>query len=199
MVGTDKATKKQIRWAVWKHISEDQVGNLCETMEPDMIKGKLREWLLPSPPETIDDDVADVLVDFHFYNYVFTREMRFTSAQASAFLSIMKDRLEEDAAWGERTGAGMNLSFEAFKDELLRHGVERPPWSIGLFDPEAVVAITEFVVENYYRHYNLYKYLLTSMPLMTLTQMGPNEVEEPFSIKPLAAATQGGAAQSPSV
>merc|ERR1712232_1296612 len=47
---------------------------------------------------------------------------------------------------------------DVFKSWLLKHSVERPPWSIGIFAFEDVQAITEYVHATFFRHYKLYMY-----------------------------------------
>lgn len=51
----------------------------------------------------------------------------------------------------------MERSFEFFKELLLRHSVQRPPFSVGLFSFQEMKAITEWMMDSYYRHYKLYQ------------------------------------------
>ncbi len=42
---------------------------------------------------------------------------------------------------------------------MLIVSCERPPWTVGLFNKEQVAALTEFALQNHYRHFALHKHL----------------------------------------
>ena len=75
----------------------------------------------------------------------------------SCFLEIMHymlkqlitNRIDEDS------------SFEMFKTLLLRHAIQRPPHSLAIFSLQDVKDIDLFVLDTFYRHYDMYKYALT--------------------------------------
>jgi len=52
-------------------------------------------------------------------------------------------------------------AFTYFRDLLLQHSVERPPYSIGLFTFQEVQGITDFASTGYFRHFMLYKFAFT--------------------------------------
>ena len=52
-------------------------------------------------------------------------------------------------------------SFNNFKELLLRHSVQRPPHSLAIFNLDDVKKIDAFVLDSFYRHYEMYKYALT--------------------------------------
>eukprot|EP00798_Chlamydomonas_sp_ICE-L_P004543 gene4543-14721_t len=57
-------------------------------------------------------------------------------------------------------------SFKMFKDLLMAHSVQRPPYSIGLFSYQEMTAVVEWFLDTYYRHYKLYIYAFTKRVLM---------------------------------
>ena len=77
-------------------------------------------------------------------------------------------------------------SFNNFKELLLRHSVQRPPHSLGKFNLDDVKKIDAFVLDNFYRHYQMYKYALTQQEnlvlntneLFTFTDPKPSALEE---------------------
>ena len=85
---------------------------------------------------------------------------QFPPEQLSAFFSIVK--LNHFQAVSERLT--MERSFEFFKELLLRHSVQRPPFSVGLFSFQEMKAITEWMMDSYYRHYKLYQVRTLSIP-----------------------------------
>lgn len=96
----------------------------------------------------------EILADMHYHNYTFCVARGFVPAKTSTLLSIMKRVLEESLS--KRLEA--NGAFDVCKELLLRHGVERPPWSVGIFSFEDVQAIMQYVHNSFFRHYRLYTY-----------------------------------------
>ena len=68
----------------------------------------------------------DLILDFHFYNFSFCKERRFTPKKTSTMLSILKLVFDDDV---KRMALGdtVTKSFEQFESLLLKHSVERPP------------------------------------------------------------------------
>lgn len=97
---------------------------------------------------------TEILADMHYHNYTFCMSHDFTPAKTSTFLSIMKLVLEE----GIKRRLEVDSAFDVFKEWLLKHSVERPPWSVGIFSFEDVRNITEYVHSTFFRHYRLYMY-----------------------------------------
>ncbi|KAG5184701.1 flagellar C1a complex subunit C1a-32-domain-containing protein [Tribonema minus] len=133
------------------------------------------------------DEKTEVLVDFHLYNYAFCKEQRFDTQKTSTYMSIMTDVLKQDLSQDDPV-SGQQASFDRFRDLILRHCVERPPWSVGIFTLEDVAGITEYVVNSYYRHYRIYKHLFTARVETTLTQRNLHGTEEPRIPPPLCEA-----------
>jgi len=50
-------------------------------------------------------------------------------------------------------------AFQLFKDWLLKHGVQRPPKSVGIFSFEEIKKVMEYVHNTFFRHYRLYMYV----------------------------------------
>merc|ERR1712118_66010 len=97
---------------------------------------------------------TEILKEFHFHNYSFCKTQGFTAEKTSTFLSIMKVMFEEVCLLKLQ----MDDAFNFFKGWLLKHSVQRPPFSVGVFTFEDVKAITEFVHNTFFRHYKLWMY-----------------------------------------
>jgi len=80
----------------------------------------------------------------------------------------------------------MKTSFEGFKELLLAHAVERSPHTVGIFSVDDVARIVEYMLNSYFRHYRLYKYIFTKKLAVTLVQTSPHLVDAPSVPKPLA-------------
>eukprot|EP00960_Hanusia_phi_P019327 570832-Hanusia_phi.AAC.1 len=104
-----------------------------------------------------DEDRVKILVDLFYYTLQFGIDKSFTYDKLSALLSIIKQSHEDSM----RRFLPAATSFENFKNLLIRHCVNRPPYSVGLFTMQDSAMITDFVSKGYYRHYMLYKYAFT--------------------------------------
>jgi len=97
---------------------------------------------------------TEILADMHYHNYTFCMSRDFSPAKTSTLLSIMKVVLEQ--ANSERLT--IEDAFDVFKDLLLKHSVERPPWSAGIFSFSDVQAIMDHMHNGFFRHFRLYMY-----------------------------------------
>lgn len=79
----------------------------------------------------------------------------------------------------------VDKSFQGFKDLLLMHSVQRPPYSTGLFTLAEVKTIMNWMLDTYYRHYKLYMYTFTDRVLMSVTQTHPMDIVETMAQAPM--------------
>ena len=92
-------------------------------------------------------------------------------------MSIMNDVfLRDEKSQGEEE---MSISFDYFKGMLLKHSIERPPKSMGIFssDPVAMNEILDYALTSYFRQFKLYKYIFNDKIRLIMTQSLPNEVQ----------------------
>lgn len=97
---------------------------------------------------------SEILADMHYHNYTFCLSRDFPPAKTSTLLSIMKVVLEES----QSKRLTVEDAFDVFKDVLLKHSVERPPWSVGIFSFDDVRSIMDHMHNGFFRHYRLYMY-----------------------------------------
>ena len=146
-----------------------------------------------SETETLQQALAEILgldvshssnkqalieLDMYTYAILFAKKKDLTHEQVSAFFTILKsvhlmcistpfDNLQE--------------TFQYFKELLLRHSINRPPYSTSLFTIEQVRDITEYVLNTYFKHFKLYKYAFTKRVQMNLklSYVGVEDTPEP--------------------
>lgn len=82
-----------------------------------------------------------VLLEFFLNNLRFAFECKFTAEKTSAFFSVMRATHEEVV----RGLLQLDQSLPYFKELLLLHAVQRPPYSIGVFSAKDVSLIVDFV------------------------------------------------------
>ena len=126
-----------------------------------------------------------ILVDYYFYAVAFARGAQFSPQKTSVLLSVLRRLLEHDMKSSLTSPAD---SFRLLKQLMLLHSCERPPWSSGVYTLDDVAKITDYVVENYYRHLKLYKYVFTAEDRMDIRQVGVCGVEDVPALPPLSQA-----------
>ena len=136
-------------------------------------------------PDAGEEMRFGILVDYYFYAVAFARGAQFTPQKMSVLLSVLRRLLEHDMKSSLTSPAD---SFRLLKKLMLLHSCERPPWSSGIYTLDDVAKITDYVVENYYRHLKLYKYVFTAEDRMDIRQVGVCGVEDPPALPPLSQA-----------
>ena len=86
-----------------------------------------------------DDERADVVLDLYYYTLQFGIERAFTADKLSVLFSIMKTTFLESM----REFLPAKASFNFFRDLLLKHSVQRPPFSVGLFAQQVWIICSE--------------------------------------------------------
>jgi len=132
-------------------VTEEQLSQIAAMTNKADIKHMLHSCMKVDQSEGYK---TEILKEFHFHNYSFCKTKGFTPEKTSTYLSIMKVLFEE-LCHSRKT---MDESFNFFKGWLLKHSVQRPPFSVGVFTFEDVKAITEYVHNTFFRHYKLWMY-----------------------------------------
>ncbi|GBG63490.1 hypothetical protein CBR_g38558 [Chara braunii] len=120
-----------------------------------------------------------------FYTKQFAEEtMQFSKEKTSALVSIV-NQVHRQSSDQRLT---FDRSFDRLKTELLRHSVQRVPFSIGLFSLRDLRNIIPYLLSTYYQHYKLYQYAFTRRCTKTLTTSEEHEPELPPALSPLSEA-----------
>jgi len=130
-------------------MSEDDVARAAAAGTKSEVRQILKDCMGIDQPEGLR---TEVLCDLHYHNYAFCMSRDFSPDKIATFLAIMKRVLEEAV---ERK-LPVDEAFDVFKTWLLKHSVERPPWSVGIFTFDDVQALTDYVHSTFFRHYKLY-------------------------------------------
>jgi hypothetical protein len=133
-------------------VSEADVDRLEKAETKAQVKQILSECLNVDQSEGFR---KDILADLYYHNYDFCVKCQLSAIKTSCFLSIMKVVLEEAVA----KRLLVEDASQLFINWLLKHGVERPPKSVGIFSYEEIKKIKEYVHNTFFRHYRLYMYV----------------------------------------
>ena len=163
-------------------LSAEQIETLESIHEAKDAKETLAEFLGNPTDDVLNEAQRDVLLDMHMYNLAFCKDLAFDSRKTSVFFAIVNRVLEVDLVTNAQP---VSASFAAFKRLLLQHAVERSPHSVGVFSEKDVAAMVQYMMNGYYRHFNLYKYMFTSRLQVDFVQQQPGQVEEIRRSRPL--------------
>eukprot|EP00929_Paragymnodinium_shiwhaense_P045329 TRINITY_DN23174_c0_g1_i1.p1 TRINITY_DN23174_c0_g1~~TRINITY_DN23174_c0_g1_i1.p1 ORF type:complete len:281 (-),score=91.43 TRINITY_DN23174_c0_g1_i1:90-932(-) len=162
-------------------ISEEDLARVAAAETKDEVRRLLKEFMKIDQSEGL---ATEILADLHYHGYAFCLSRNFSAPKISTFLSIMKRVLEECV---ERK-LPVEEAFHEFKTWLLKHSVERPPQSVGIFAYEDTQAILEYVHGSFFRHYKLYMYVyMTRCDVKVRLQRNPAGLVGPPQALPLYA------------
>lgn len=149
---TLKAASFRPVFLYYTDVTEGDMARLTAAESKAQVKTVLKDLMKIDQAEGFR---MEILADMHYHNYSFCTSRDFSAEKTSTLLSLMKLVLQE--AISKRLA--VDDAFEVFKDWLLKHSVERPPWSVGIFTFDDVKAIMDYVHNTFFRHYRLYMHV----------------------------------------
>ncbi|KAF0696269.1 Aste57867_12967 [Aphanomyces stellatus] len=136
---------------------------------------------------------SELLLDLYMYLYALCKERELNPLKTSVLLAIMhrviqRDLFLQSVDHGKQPPWTLPESFAHFQSLLLRHSVERPPVSAGIFDARDVAATVEYITHSYYRHFHLYQSLFIPQAHVSIVQTTCMDIAKPKSMPPLSQA-----------
>ncbi|XP_011376948.1 cilia- and flagella-associated protein 119 isoform X2 [Pteropus medius] len=159
----------QPRICMWKYLDIHSMHRLEKTANVEEMREVLAELLGLGCPELSLRDA--ITLDLFSHALIFCRQQGFSLEQTSAACALLQDLHKACVA----TPLGnVEECYRYFTSVLFCHGVRRPPFSIDLFKEEQLLALADYVVNTYFRHFKLYKYVFTPQVRLdlSLTYMG---------------------------
>ncbi|XP_022443977.1 coiled-coil domain-containing protein 189 isoform X3 [Delphinapterus leucas] len=159
----------QPRICIWKYLDIHSMHRLEKTANVEEMREVLAELLgLGSPAQSLRDAIT---LDLFSHALIFCRQQGFSLEQTSTACALLQDLHKACIA----TPLGnVEECYRYFTSVLFCHGIKRPPFSINLFKEEQLLALADYVVNTYFRHFKLYKYVFTPQVRLdlSLTYMG---------------------------
>ncbi|XP_024599963.1 coiled-coil domain-containing protein 189 isoform X4 [Neophocaena asiaeorientalis asiaeorientalis] len=159
----------QPRICIWKYLDIHSMHRLEKTANVEEMREVLAELLgLGSPAQSLRDTIT---LDLFSHALIFCRQQGFSLEQTSTACALLQDLHKACIA----TPLGnVEECYRYFTSVLFCHGIRRPPFSINLFKEEQLLALADYVVNTYFRHFKLYKYVFTPQVRLdlSLTYMG---------------------------
>ena len=166
----------EVRICSWVDLSLTDVERLLDASHSTESLQQVLSEILGDPAHGSKQDLIEL--DLYTYAVHFAKNKGFSAEQLSAFYTILKsvhlmcistpfDNFQE--------------TFQYFKQLLLRHSVNRPPYSTSLYSIAQVRDISEYVLKTYFKHFKLYKYAFTKRVRLTMkmSYSGIPETPEP--------------------
>ncbi|CAG5115840.1 unnamed protein product, partial [Candidula unifasciata] len=148
--------RKQASIALWTDLSISAIDRLNESSSSDHVKQVLADIFMLDDHRT--DSRSAIVMDLFFYTLQFAKREQFSRDKTSAFFSIIK-RIFEMCI--ETPFDNKDLTHDYFKDLLICHSVQRPPYSLALFSATNVMRISQHALNTFFRHFDMYKYTFT--------------------------------------
>ncbi|XP_055993589.1 cilia- and flagella-associated protein 119 [Sorex fumeus] len=159
----------QPRICMWKYLDIHSMHRLEKTANTEEMRKVLAELLdLSYPEQSLQEAIT---LDLFAHALIFCRQQGFSREQTSTACALLQDLHKACIA----TPLGnVEECYRYFTSALFCHGVRRPPFSIDLFKEEQLLALADYVVNTYFRHFKLYKYVFTPQVRLdlSLTYMG---------------------------
>lgn len=147
-----------VKFCMWTDLSyANSEKLLVKDLTPEDIRNMLREMLkLGVAMETSSQ--TEIALDLFAHGVIFARKSEHSPLQLSTLVSILK-RVHE--ACISTSFDNEESTMKLLQDLLVKHCVERPPYSSSVFSLGQVKDITDYVLSTYFKHFKLYKYAFT--------------------------------------
>ncbi|KAL0228338.1 hypothetical protein RCL1_004481 [Eukaryota sp. TZLM3-RCL] len=114
----------------------------------------------------IEDSYTDsVLLDLYLSVFYFGKTKSLSPLKCSILLSITRYLHDQSM----QLCLSLDRSFTLFNDLLVKHSVQRPPFSMCYFSHIDVKNIVEFFTNSYFRYFDMYKYVFIPNQLATVS------------------------------
>eukprot|EP00033_Pygsuia_biforma_P003199 GCRY01003510.1.p1 GENE.GCRY01003510.1~~GCRY01003510.1.p1 ORF type:complete len:313 (+),score=59.88 GCRY01003510.1:202-1140(+) len=148
---------------LWCDLSRSISSKLLQSSVPVQKKILINTFELDDYESNLE---SAILLDFYSQLILFSIKERFSPEKASTFFSIMRKIHAHNI---ETPAFHLAELFTLFKQLMLAHSVERPPYSVEIFSFSDVKAITAFADNTYFRHHKLYKFAFTHTEELNIT------------------------------
>lgn len=168
---------KTSKFFLWRHLSRKDIGFLARVVSKQQQGQFLASRLFPerfAEGSSKEQDLRRRSLTELFVNALsFANRQSMNAAKVSTLLSIVLDL--HDSACSAPMGTPV-AAFKRFQANLIRHSVERPPFSIGVFSVGDVRAVVDYMVGSYFRHFKMYQFVFGEKPKLEVTD-GPASVD----------------------
>ncbi|KAI3385708.1 hypothetical protein SNEBB_009177 [Seison nebaliae] len=149
---------------IWKHFFLNDMQHIQSLWDPDEIKTFLRKRL-KLEMQFDSDGKIDIFSSLLYSTWKYCESHRFSMMQSSTMLSIV---MELHSAIIETPKDNHEEVQILFRDLMLRHSIQKPPYFILVFHPNNVMKIIAFVNRYLMRTIRQMKYIFSLNPALTI-------------------------------
>ena len=165
----------EVRVCSWEDVSFSDAERLLElSADTESLQTHLA-GLLSEQRRKRGEKQAAIELDLFTYAVLFCKKNGFSQEQLSAFFTILKS---VHSMCVSTPYDNLQDTFAFFSDLLLRHSVQRPPFSVRLFSLSQVKAVTDYVLSTYFKHFKMYKFAFTERVQLSLSLSYSGEPEQ---------------------
>lgn len=154
-----------VDFCMWKDASYSECERLLDKANGhDHVKSMLKDVLkIDVAMETSSQ--SQITTDLYAYGVIFARRSNYSPIQLSTLISILK-RVHEACICTPFDN--LDATMKMFQELIVKHSVQRPPHSTGVFNIAQVKAITDYLLTTYIKHFKLYKFAFTKKVRLNL-------------------------------
>lgn len=165
------------RICIWSDLTVSDMDMINEAATPEKIKLELGRIFDMVDYE--ENPKKGVLMELYFNVIQFARSKGLSKEQTSCLFSIVK-KTHEVAT--ETPFGNLMQTYRYFEGLILCHSVKRPPYSIDVFRPDEVRPVVQFVLDTYFRHYKMYKFVFTPMVHLDVAVTYVDKKDNPVTV-----------------
>lgn len=139
---------------MWADLDPSQLQALEQATSLNAIHSLLAQFL-QGTTSSKNDPNGSILLKLYSNALLFAKQLHFTAEKTSTFFSILKLVHFRSLQY---PSLGLEDNFNFFKNLLVDHSIQRPPYSVQIFSLEDVKSITDYVTHTYFRHFKLYRW-----------------------------------------
>ena len=143
---------------VWTDLNEDECINLTSTTNKSKQRELLIKYMSLNKSKNMNPHKVNIYIEIYMNILSFAIKNKYSSAKISTLISLIK-KVHEYCSVNPNLSINMQNAYKYFEYELLKHCVDRPPFSIAIFSHIDIANIADYFIEYYFKNLNMYQYV----------------------------------------
>ena len=156
-------------FCMWTDLSYSECEKLLDTANSHEDVRTLLQQILKIDVAMETSNQAQITTDLYAYGVLFARKNNYSPIQLSTLITVLK---RVHMACICTPFDNLDATMKMFQELMVKHGIQRPPYSTCVFNIAQVKAITDYVLTTYIKHFKLYKFAFTKKVRLNL-MFGP--------------------------
>lgn len=161
---------------VWRDLSLDQAEALLQYSTAQQLSQETIKLVQGESGLFGGTKLEWIVADMYRYLILFARKKVFAAPQLSVLFSIQKSVHD---ACKSTPYDNLDETFALFKQLLITHSVNHPPFSVHMFDVDQVKDISDYFLSTYFKHFRMYKYAFTNKQRLNIRFKYPDLPDTP--------------------